>query len=233
MAYGRLPDESPEYAKRREELLQAEITLKDQLEGVAALRRELPRDTALEDYALTEGPPDLRAGDEPVREVRLSQLFERRDRPLVLVHFMFGKKVAEPCPMCTLWADGYAGLVPHLSQRMNFGVVVAGDLATFRSYARERGWDKLRMLSSGDGPFKRDLGFEHEDGGQDPGVSVFTLGRDGRPRHFYSGSAYLSEGHWRGMDLLSPFWHFLDLTPAGRGDFMPRRSYEAPSPRSR
>jgi predicted dithiol-disulfide oxidoreductase (DUF899 family) len=27
------------------------------------------------------------------------------------------------------------------------------------------------------------------------------------------------------MDALSPFWSFLDLTPEGRGDFMPRRSY--------
>jgi predicted dithiol-disulfide oxidoreductase (DUF899 family) len=29
------------------------------------------------------------------------------------------------------------------------------------------------------------------------------------------------------MDLLSPFWSFLDLTPEGRGDFMPKRSYSA------
>jgi predicted dithiol-disulfide oxidoreductase (DUF899 family) len=28
------------------------------------------------------------------------------------------------------------------------------------------------------------------------------------------------------MDLLMPFWSFLDLTPEGRGDFMPKRSYE-------
>jgi len=28
------------------------------------------------------------------------------------------------------------------------------------------------------------------------------------------------------MDLLSPFWHFLDLTPEGRGDFMPQRAYD-------
>jgi predicted dithiol-disulfide oxidoreductase (DUF899 family) len=27
------------------------------------------------------------------------------------------------------------------------------------------------------------------------------------------------------MDLLSPFWSFLDLTPEGRGDFLPKRSY--------
>ena len=73
---------------------------------------------------------------------------------------------------------------------------------------------------------KRDLGFEAEDGGQQPGMSVFTLGADGRARHFYSAGAFMAEGHFRGMDLLSPLWSFLDLTPEGRGDFMPQRSYE-------
>ena len=31
--------------------------------------------------------------------------------------------------------------------------------------------------------------------------------------------------HFRGMDLLSPVWNFLDLTPAGRGDWFPGLSY--------
>ena len=58
-----------------------------------------------------------------------------------------------------------------------------------------------------------------------PGVSVFTLGADGRARHFYSGGAIMAEGQYRGMDLLSPLWNFLDLTPEGRGDFMPQLGY--------
>ena len=33
----------------------------------------------------------------------------------------------------------------------------------------------------------------------------------------------MAPGHWRGMDLLSPVWNFLDLTPEGRGDWMPKR----------
>jgi predicted dithiol-disulfide oxidoreductase (DUF899 family) len=35
----------------------------------------------------------------------------------------------------------------------------------------------------------------------------------------------IAPGEFRGMDLLSPLWNFLDLTPEGRGDFMPRRAY--------
>ena len=127
--------------------------------------------------------------------------------------------------MCTLWADGYDGVVPHLSQNVNFAVVVAGDVGTFRAYARERGWRNVRILSSGGSTLKPDLGFESPDGQQLPGVSVFVRDADGSVRHTYSGSAVMGDGQYRGMDFLSPLWNFLDLTPGGRGDFMPRRSY--------
>ena len=221
------PNESPAYRKQRAELLEAEIALKDEIERVAALRRALPLDTTVEDYEFEEIPAPLAAGDvSPRRKLRLSALFERPDETVVLMHFMFGKKQAKPCPMCTLWADGYDGIVPHLDRRVRFAVVVAGDVAAFRDYARSRGWRNLRVLSSGDASLKRDFGFEDAEGAQQPGASVFRLGADGRPRHFYSVSAMLTPSQFRGMDQLTPFWSFLDLTPEGRGDFMPMRSYE-------
>jgi predicted dithiol-disulfide oxidoreductase (DUF899 family) len=127
--------------------------------------------------------------------------------------------------MCTLWADGYDGAIPHLEQHVNFAVVVAGDLAGIRSHARSRGWRNLRLVSSSGTSFKRDFGSEDEDGGQTPGVSVFTLGDSGDVRHFYTGGALMGPEHFRGMDLLSPVWNFLDLTPAGRGDWFPSLSY--------
>ena len=221
------PNESPAYQKQRAELLEAEIALKDQVERVAALRRGLPADTVVEDYAFEEIPvPRGAGGTAPRRKLALSQLFERPDQTVVLLHFMFGKQQTQPCPMCTLWADGYDGIVPHLRQRVSFAVVVAGDVAAFREYAHSRGWRHLRVLSSGDSSLKRDFGFEDEAGAQQPGASIFRLGADGRPRHFYSVSAMITPAQFRGMDALSPFWSFLDLTPEGRGDFMPRRSYE-------
>jgi len=226
MKFGRFANESPEHHKLRDELHEAELALRDQRERVAELRRRLPPGDPIEDYALREGPSDLSGGDSPILELTLSQAFEDPSRPLVLMQFMFGEAQQEPCPMCTLWADGYDGVAPHLAQRVNFGVLVAGDVAEFRRYARERGWRHLRLLSSGGSTLKRDLGFETPDGGQIPGVSVFTLDQ-GKPLHFYSGSAMLGAGEGRGMDLLSPLWHFLDLTPEGRGDFMPKRSYDA------
>ena len=220
-----VPNQSAEYAKLRAELLEAEIGLKEQRERVAELRRKLPADTPLrEDYVLKEGPRDLQAGDAPIVERRVSELFEG-DKPLVLMQFMFGRKQEQPCPMCTMWADGYDGAVRHLEQRVSFGVVVAGDITAFRAHARSRGWRNLRLLSSEGTSFKRDFGMENEEGAQMPGVSVFVRGEDGAPRHFYTGCAMMTPDHFRGMDLLSPVWSFFDLTPEGRGSFFPSFDY--------
>lgn len=221
----RFEQESPEYRKLRDELTQAEMDLRDQRERVAELRRRLPLDREVEDHVFREGPRQLSAGDAPVREVRLSELFENPDRPLVLVHFMFGKAQQDPCPMCTMWADGYDGVEPHVRQRANLAVLVAGDVAEFRAYARSRGWCNVRVVSAGDSTLKRELGFEDEDGTQHPGASVFVK-RDGRVHHTYSVCAIFGEGQWRGMDLLCPTWHFFDLLPDGRGDFFPKKAYD-------
>src|ERR1700722_18884791 len=84
-----LTNESSEYLARREELRLAEIELMRQRERVAALRRHLPPGAAIEDYPFEEGPRDLNAGAAPVRRVRLSELFTRPNRSLVIYHFMF------------------------------------------------------------------------------------------------------------------------------------------------
>ena len=64
MSAGRLADETPEYRRLRDELLEAEIALKDQREAVAELRRRLPRDNPVDPgYLFHEGPRDLAAGD--------------------------------------------------------------------------------------------------------------------------------------------------------------------------
>lgn len=219
MPIARFSDESPKYAKLREELQQAEVALRDQRERVAALRRALPRDHFVEDLVFQE----LRDG-QPA-PVTLSELFNDPAKPLILMQFMYGKSQESPCPMCTAFADGYDGAMPHITETANFAVLVAGDIAAFVDYARERGWQHLRLVSAGDADLKRDLGFEDADGRQNPGVSIFERHADGRVSHFYSQSALLGAEGFRGMDLLSPIWHFLDLLPEGRGDFFPSRSY--------
>jgi predicted dithiol-disulfide oxidoreductase (DUF899 family) len=222
-----LPNESPEYLAKREELRLAEIELRNTRERVAALRRELPEGATIQDYEFIEGPTSLDSGDEPIRKVKLSELFTSPDRSLVIYHFMYGKKQTSACPMCTAWIDGYNGVAHHLAQNVDLAIVAAADPATLRAHARDRGWDKLRLLSAGDSTFKYDLGSEDREGGQDSTISVFTRDADGTLRHTYSGHPRLAEDiKERGIDELIPVWNMLDLTPQGRGEFYASLEYE-------
>ncbi len=221
-----LTNESPEYLAKREELRRAEIELMQHRERVAEMRRNLPEGAAMEDYQFEEGPRDLNTGDEPVRRVRLSELFTKPDRALVIYHLMLGKKQTKACPMCTAWIDGANGVAHHLAQNLDFAVVAAADLPTLRAHARARGWDKVRLLSAGKSTFKYDLGSEDREGAQDSTVSVFTRDASGAVRHFYSAHPRMGpEIQERGIDLLAPMWHFLDLTPQGRGDWYSSLAY--------
>jgi predicted dithiol-disulfide oxidoreductase (DUF899 family) len=221
-----LSNESPEYLLKREELRLAEIELMRQRERVAELRRELPKGATIQHYEFLEGPTSLDAGDEPVTKVRMSELFTAPDRALVIYHFMFGKKQTKACPMCTAWIDGYNGVAHHLAQNVDFAIVAAADLPTLRAYGRDRGWDRLRLLSASESTFKSDLGSENSEGSQDSMISVFTRDSDGTLRHFYSGHPWLGEDiKERGIDELTPIWNVLDLTPQGRGTFYASLDY--------
>jgi predicted dithiol-disulfide oxidoreductase (DUF899 family) len=224
-----LTNESEDYLAKREELRLAEIELLQHQERVSALRRELPQGAVVKDYEFLEGPANLGEGDEPVRTVKLSQLFTPGNRPLVIYHQMFGKAQMKPCPMCTMWVDGFNGVAQHLVRNIDFAIVVAAEPKQIREYARGRGWDNLRLLSAGTSTFKYDLGSEDEAGAQDSTISVFTKDEDGTVRHFYSAHPRTSpEAKERGLDLLSPVWNMMDLTPQGRGtDWYPSIAYGA------
>jgi predicted dithiol-disulfide oxidoreductase (DUF899 family) len=218
--------ESPEYVAHREKLRQAEIDLMRQREQVASLRRQLPPGSPVDDYVFDEGPARLDDGDAPVSSVRLSDLFTAPGRPLVIYHLMYGKAQSAPCPMCTMWIDGFSGVAHHLAQNIDFAVVAAADTKSLREYGRARGWDRLRLLSSAGNSFKYDLGSEDDAGQQDSAISVFALGAGGSPRHFYTAHPTMADDiNQRGIDLLSPVWHLLDLTPQGRGDWFAGLDY--------
>jgi len=220
-----LTNESPEYLAKREELRLAEIELMRQRERVAELRRQLPQGAAIQDYAFEEGPRDLNAGD-AVRTVRLSELFTKPNRSVVIYHLMYGKRQTKACPMCTAWLDGANGVAHHLAQNLDFAVVAAADVPTLRAHARTRGWDRLRLLSAGGSTFKYDLGSEDREGHQDSTVSVFTRDADGTLHHFYTAHPWMaSDIRERGIDLLAPIWHFMDLTPQGRGNWYASLDY--------
>ena len=162
----------------------------------------------------------------PLRTVPLSGLFSKPDRSLVIYHLMYGKRQTKPCPMCTAWLDGANGIAHHLAQNLDFAVVAAADVPALRAHARARGWDKLRLLSAGNSRFKYDLGSEDREGHQDSTISVFTRDADSTVRHFYSAHPRMaSDIKERGIDLLAPIWHFMDLTPQGRGHWYTSLDY--------
>ena len=218
MRYTRLSTESAGYREAREKLRIAEIELIDHVERVAQMRRALPPGAIVDDYEFAEG--------EPPSAVRLSELFTTPGRPLVVYHFMYGKAQTSPCPMCTMWLDGFNGVAHHLAQNVDFVVATAADPATARAHARKRGWNKIRLLSCGDNTFKYDLSSEDEHGNQDSTVSVFTRDADGTIRHRYTAHPRMSdEIEERGIDLIAAPWHVLDLTPEGRGDWYASLDY--------
>jgi len=219
-------NESDEYIGKREELRLAEIESMKLRERVAGLRRQLPQGPMVEDYEFIEGPTELGAGDTPVRKVRLSELFSAPNRSLVIYHLMYGKKQSNPCPMCTLWIDGYNGVAHQLARNLDFAIVAAADLPALRGHARRRGWSNLRLLGAGENTFKYDLGSEDREGNQDSTISVFTRDAAGTLRHFYSAHPWLgAEVRERGIDLLTPVYNMLDLTPQGRDDWYASLDY--------
>jgi predicted dithiol-disulfide oxidoreductase (DUF899 family) len=226
MEFTRLAGESAAYLDAREKLRLAEIDLMQLRERVAEMRRALPPGPVVDDYEFLEGPRSLDAGDGPVTKVRLSELFSGPDRPLVVYHLMYGKAQTQPCVMCTQWIDGFNGIAHHLARNVDFVVVAAADPPALRAHARDREWNRLRLLSCGDSTFKFDLGSEEADGAQDSTVSVFVRDADGNVRHTYSSRPRMSADiPQRGIDLLCATWHVLDLTPQGRGDWYSSLDY--------
>ena len=198
------------YEAARAELRAAELALMRQREAVAEMRRALPSGPVVADYRF-EGPDG---------SVLLSDLLGGADRPLVLYHFMYGKGYDDPCPMCSMWADGWAGVSRHVAENLDFVLVSSASYSDTADLAADRGWDRLRWVSAADTTFKADIGGETSEGHLMPFISVYEASAEG-PRLTYSGGAHIEGDHWRGVDLLSPVWHLLDLTRPGRGNWMP------------
>jgi predicted dithiol-disulfide oxidoreductase (DUF899 family) len=219
------PGESARYRTARNRLLEAETELRRQVERVAQMRRKLPLGGVLkEDYVFNAG-----AG----RQVKLSELFSSEQVPdgkntLLIYSYMFGPKMAQPCPMCTSFLDSIEGAVDHFTQRANLAVVVKSPIARVKKIARQRGWRRLPLLSSADNSYNIDYHGENAAGGQLPMMNVFVR-RKGKIHHSYATELHFmppDKGqNQRHIDMMWPLWNMLDLTPEGRGDFFPSLDY--------
>src|SRR5215211_5144125 len=165
------PSESAEYRAARNRLLEREIELRRQMEAVAAARRELPPGGEVpEDYVFQGEGPDGSPAD-----IRLSDLFAPGKDSLAIYSFMFPRDPADdrpgpvretesaelplaetPCPSCVSLLDQLDGVVEHASQVMNLAVVAKSPLPRVRTWREERGWRRLRLLSSVGNTYNRD-----------------------------------------------------------------------------
>jgi predicted dithiol-disulfide oxidoreductase (DUF899 family) len=146
----------------------------------------------------------------PEGEVRLSDLFGDKSDLIVILN------MGASCPNCTLWADGYNGLYPHISDRAAFVVSSPDTPQVQQRFAAGRGW-RFPMVSHAGTNFAGDMGYRSESGRYLPGISVFQ--RDGA-RIVRVADTGLEPG-----DDFCALWHFLDLLPEGSAGWRARFSY--------
>ena len=226
----RFPGESEDYRQARDDLLQAEVDVRRQIERVSAKRRSLPLGGLVgTDYAFHEWDASANAA----RPVRMSELFEGGKDTLFLYSFMVvpreqGLPFVGPCPSCTSIIDGIDGALPHVTQRINFAVVAKPSIERFREHGQRRGWRHARLLSSSETDYSRDYGAEDAHGFQWPLATVFVQ-RDDGIHHFWSSELWFvthdeNQGP-RHVDFMWPLWSVFDRAPDGRGDWEPSLDY--------
>jgi predicted dithiol-disulfide oxidoreductase (DUF899 family) len=227
------PGESQEYRAARDRLLAQEIELRRATEAVATARRELPPGGPVpEDYVFQGAQAD----GTPV-DVRLSELFAPGKDSLAIYSFMFPRDPGDrrpgptsgqtarlpleegPCPSCVALLDQLDGAVEHASQHLNLAIVAKAPLPRLVAFGEERGWRRLRLLSSAANTYNRDYHAETAEGAQRPMLTVFH--RDGNSiRHFWSSELFYAPSDPgqdpRHVGTLEPVWNLFDLTPEGR-----------------
>ena len=221
----------PEYPKiasreqwliARKVLLAKEKALTQQRDALNAERRQLPMVKVEADYRF-QGPEG---------EQSLADLFAGRSQ-LIIYHFMYHMDRGEGCDGCSCVVDNI-GHQAHLHARDTTLVLVSrAPLADLQAFQRRMGWN-LPWYSSLGSAFNYDyhattdeqvapveynyrdkaelerLGLNYHVQGEQPGVSVFL--RDGaQVYHCYS-------SYGRGLEMLMSSFHYLDLTPFGRGE---------------
>jgi predicted dithiol-disulfide oxidoreductase (DUF899 family) len=182
---------------------------------LTAERRALPWVKVDKTYVF-DGPQGTRT---------LSDLFAGRSQ-LIVQHFMFAPDWTEGCKSCAFWADGFERMIPHLAARDTSLVAISrAPFAKLDAFRTRMGWT-FDWFSSAANEFNFDyvvsftpdeinsgarlynFGTSNFGVEEAPGISVFCRNENGI-FHTYSCFA-------RGLDMMNPAYHYLDLTPLGR-----------------
>jgi AraC-like DNA-binding protein/predicted dithiol-disulfide oxidoreductase (DUF899 family) len=167
--------------------------------------RELVQDSVLQD---ADG-----------KDVQLSELFGDKD-DLIVIHNM-----GTGCIYCTMWADGFTGLVPHLTDRAAFVLCTPDKPEVAKRFSEKRNWN-FKVVTNQDGEFIRAMGFWQDAGpnpGPWPGASTFKRDADGR---IYR----IAKTHFGPGDEFCAALPFMDMLEGGANGWEPKYSYtEKPS----
>ena len=189
-------------ALKEQDLIMAEIEAAKQ--KLVEFRKRQPMEE-VKDYVFK---------DSDGHDVKLSDLFgDKKD--LIVVHNM-----GTGCIYCTMWADGFTGLLPHLMDRAAFALSSPDKPDVQKRFAEKRNW-KFKMISANENNFFQEMGFWQNEGahpGPWPGVSTFQKGDDGK---IYR----VSRASFGPGDDFCPTWPFLDMLSGGANGWEPKYSY--------
>ncbi len=208
-----------EWLAKRHALLEKEkahTRLKDEL---TAMRQALPWVLLDKDYSF----------DTDEGSVSLEGLFGEHDQ-LIVYHFMFGPGWKAGCVSCSLWADSFNGLAPHLAARgIAFTAISSAPMTMIAPFKKRMGWD-FDWVSSSPSTFNADfnVGFtpgqstdtplmynfkEIEQSPMDEmhGTSVFAKDEMGNIYHTYS-------TYGRGLEITNAAYSYIDMTPRDRDE---------------
>jgi predicted dithiol-disulfide oxidoreductase (DUF899 family) len=209
---------SEEWLARRKALLDKEKAFTRLRDELSAERRALPWVRVDKSYMFV--------ADEG--KVTLADLFGEKSQ-LIVWHFMFHPDWQAGCRSCSFWADSYNPLNVHLNQRdVNLVAISRASLDRINAFKERMGWT-FRWVSSAGNDFNYDFcvsftpdnlqhGANNYNFGtsrfsieEAPGLSVFCKTADGAIFRTYS-------CYSRGLDMLNPAYHYLDLVPKGRDE---------------
>ena len=212
----RLPNESQDYRSARDKLLAEENALREQIERVAALRRQLPVGGEIkEDYEFEE----IDLADGSTHSIRFSELFGDKS-DLLAYSYMYGPEWENPCPSCTSLIDGIDAVSRHVRQQAELVVIGKATPAQLYDMARERGWTDLRLLSGEKNNYARDYNAQPGESSESllPLMNAFQKDDSGI-HHFWASELLwtpMEGGHPRHVDIAWPLWGLLDMTRSGR-----------------
>jgi len=218
----RFTNESPAYAKARQELLAEEIEVRRHLARLARKNRELPEGPELASAWRFIG---MNGG-----EVGLVDMFGPHDT-LVLYHWMFGPERNRPCPMCTNLLGPLAANAADIRQHVALAVVARSKVERMIGFALERGWRDLPYYQAVGDDFSVAIGgLDREKRAEMPVLMVLRK-KEAKVHLHWMGETTTEMADPgedpRGAVDLAPLWNILDLTPGGRDPkWYPRLAYD-------